>query len=345
MKLNKLSTLALAVATAMASNAQADIEIGKGLTVSGFVDMSFNYIDRDPNAGSGATQGKSENTFNVDQVETQFKYSTGNGVSAQVDIEYAEAGGCDNGSSTCAPGTSGTDTTFVEQAFITKQINDQFSVTGGRFLSYSGWETEEPTGLFQYSGTGYAKYFYGGYQQGVSAKYVASDVATFTLNVVNDLATPTAGDNSQIGTEFGVHLTPAKGVTAKAFYLTDKDTDMLNVWASYSTDSLTFAAEYNTSENTGAALGVAGTAEADADGFLVMANYAAGDYGFTVRYHESEVEDSTGATVEELSAITLSPSYTVSDNLLIVAEYRMDSDDLNANADSDTFSLEALFTF
>jgi hypothetical protein len=49
-------------------------------------------------------------------------------------------------------------------------------------------------------------------------------------------------------------------------------------------------------------------------------------------------------TVEELSAITLASSYQLTDNLLLVAEYRMDEDDI-AGLDSNTFAVEALLTF
>ncbi len=74
----------------------------------------------------------------------------------------------------------------VEQAFINYALSDNLSLKAGRFLSYSGWETEEPTGLFQYSGTGYAGYFYGGYQQGVSGLYTGDGYAV-AVSVVNDL--------------------------------------------------------------------------------------------------------------------------------------------------------------
>ena len=74
-----------------------------------------------------------------------------------------------------------------------------------------------------------------------------------------------------------------------------------------------------------------------------MANYATGPFGFTVRYHDFEINSAGGAIVDDGDAITLSPSYKVGDNLLFVTEYRMDSSE--TNGDSDSFALEALFTF
>ena len=74
-----------------------------------------------------------------------------------------------------------------------------------------------------------------------------------------------------------------------------------------------------------------------------MGNYATGPFGFTVRYHDFTVEDDAGVTTFENSAITLSPSYKAGDNLLFVAEYRVD--DFGPAGDVDTIALEALFTF
>ena len=305
--------------------AHAEIELGKGFSVSGFLDMSYSSVS--PDAGS------STESVGIDQFEVDIKYAGSNGVSAQVDIEYGE-------------GFDGSDDeTFVEQAFITKAFTEQFSMKAGRFLSYSGWETEEPTGLYQYSGTGYAKYFYGYYQNGLSAYYnggkfaVMGSAVTSAFNP-ND-RNSVNGVDDKMGYEFGVAVMPIEGLTAKAFYIMDKDTDtdVINVWASYATSGFTFAAEYNTVE-----YGTASTVvDGDGDGYLLMANYATGPYGITLRYHDFEIKTAGGATFDDGSAITLSPSYKAGDNLLLVLEYRMDKSD--TNGDSDLFALEALFTF
>ena len=56
------------------------------------------------------------------------------------------------------------------------------------------------------------------------------------------------------------------------------------------------------------------------------------------------MEDSAGAVVEDLSAITISPSYAASDNLLFVFEFRMDEDDISG-FDANSYVAEALLTF
>jgi hypothetical protein len=298
-----VATLALA-----ASTAQADDK----LTVSGFIDMSYTSVDTD-GASSVSASG-------VDQVEFDFAYDFGNKLKAFVDVEYKNS----------------TDGANVEQAYMTYAVSDEFSIKAGRFLSYAGWETEEPTGLFQYSGTGYAKYFYGYYQQGVSALYSADKFAV-AVSVVNDLAGPQATDSEHPGIETMVAFMPTENFTIKGFYSVDGDTKMLNTWAAYSVDSLTLAAEYNDSEDTA-------FAGSEASGYLVMANYGfESGLGLTLRYHDYEVEDATGVSFEDMSAITISPSYAVNDNLLMVFEYRMDSDELGM--DSDAIAIEALVTF
>ena len=314
--------IALAAATAAASAANADININDNLSISGFIDMSYAYTDTDTGSSSSGDE-----VFAVDQVETNFHYSNGDSISARVDIEYGESSNDDN-----------TDDTFVEQAYITKQKNDQLSIDAGRFLSLSGWETEEPTGLYQYSGAlggDFASTFYGGYQQGVRANYDAGAVDV-AVAVVNDLFDPTNSDNTQLGVELYVGIEPVEGVTAKLFYLTEADDDFINFWASYQVEALTLALEYNMTDRA---------MDTEDTGYLLMANYTFGDYGVTLRYADAETEVGS-STTWEADGITIAGSKACSDNLLLVAEYTQNTNNTGSgDVDTDTFALEALFTF
>ncbi len=97
----------------------------------------------------------------------------------------------------------------------------------GRFLSYSGWETEEPTGLFQYSGSGYAPCFYGYYQQGISAclQRPASSPSWRRWSTTCSAmpATRLERDTKKPAYELGVAVMPVEGLTAKAFYMSDDE--------------------------------------------------------------------------------------------------------------------------
>jgi len=305
--LAKLTPLATALLLSLGTaSAQADDK----LSVSGFIDMSYLAIDVDG--------GESTHDSGLDQVELNLGYDFGNKLTASVDIEYQNA-------------AEGVD---LEQAFISYAVSDNFSVKAGRFLSYSGWETEEPTGLFQYSGAGYAPYFYGYYQQGVSGIYTGEGYA-LAISVVNDLAGPQSTDSEHPGIETMVALMPTDDITIKGFYSKDGDVELINTWASYSTGALTLAAEYNTAEDsvfTGS----------DASGYLVMANYAFESFALTLRYHDWEIEDASGTIFEDATGFTISPSFSVNDNLLMVFEYRMD--EIN-DVDVNSFAIEALITF
>lgn len=309
--LTKLTPVAATLLLSLGATSAVQAEEKSALTVGGFIDMSYVYQDSDAEASSTSSSG-------VDQVEVNLGYDFGNKLTAAVDVEYKNA----------------EDGANVEQAYISYAVSDDFSVKAGRFLSYSGWETEEPTGLFQYSGTGYAKYFYGYYQQGVSGIY-SGDGYALAVSVVNDLAGPQATDSEQPGVETMLALMPTDEITVKAFYSVEGDTKLFNTWASYSKDALTLAAEYNSAEDSA-------YAGSDASGYLLMANYAFETFALTLRYHDYEVEDAAGATTEEANAFTISPSFAINDNLLIVTEYRME--EMNG-VDIDTLAIEALVTF
>jgi hypothetical protein len=309
MKYNK-NLIAGAIAACLAPAAHAQIELGSGFSVTGFVDMSYFNLDLD-------SADSTEKSLGVDQFETDFLFEGSNGVSAEVDIEYG--------------GTSTTPETFVEQAFVTKSFGDKFSVKAGRFLSYTGWETEEPTGLYQYSFAGYQPYFYGWYQQGVSAQANFGAIQLMG-SVVNSAFDPT-DYNSDADVELGIGISPGENFTAKLFLIDEGEDSYSNLWASYKVGGFTFAAEYVDRDlDTGA----------DGDGILAMMNYAKGFFGFTVRYVDYSIEDTFDPL--ETNSITLSPSFKIGDKLLIVTEYRMDEYDAGG-IDNNTAAIEALFMF
>ena len=331
MKLNK--TLGLAAASGLIASASfvpaanAQIELGEGFSATGFLDMSYFYSDVD-----GDTE--SDISFGIDQFEIDFMWAGNNGISAQVDVEYGTF-------SNDADGDEDTeeDVTFVEQAFVTKQMGDKFSVKAGRFLSYTGWETEEPTGLYQFSGAGYAGLFYGGYQQGISGMF-DSDVVDVMFSFVNDAFDPANYDRESVEIEAGIAISPSELFTAKLFYTMDdgNDTDIINFWASVTPGNWTFAFEYNVADYDSAG---------EADGGLLMANVAVGNWGFTGRYSTFTLEDDLGNIIQENDAITLAAFVSASDNLTVVAEIRQDSDNFGgpSDVDSTTAALEFLFTF
>lgn len=353
---NKLS---MAVALIAASSmAQAEIKLTEKLSLSGFIDMSSTYVESeiDSPPALASDSKSSEASSGLDQFELNFLYSFDDKLSATVDMEHQDDGRTvvDSNGDTVPIGEE----TDIEQAYLSYAVTDSFSVKAGRFLSYAGWETEDPTGLFQYSGTGYAGYFYGGYQQGMSALYSA-DMFAAAVSVVNDLGDPEGEfrDSKKPAVETMLAFTPTDAWTTKVFYSKDEnealgpngeDITLINAWTSYAIGDLLLAAEYNQSENNPV---YASAPDDEASGYLLMANYAFGKAGITVRYHDWELETREGVVFEEVSGITIAPSYALTDNLLIVAEYRtddiefIDSVDGPIEASSDAYALEALVTF
>src|SRR5690606_8468302 len=212
-------------------------------------------------------------------------------------------------------------------------FTDKFIMKMGPFLSYAGWETAEPTGLFHYRGVGYAPYFYGGYQQGIAAYYDAR-TADFMVSVVEDAFDPLRRGTDP-DTEIGIAISPGDGnFTAKLFYTDADEDDVIDFWASYPFGKVTLAGEYVKRDY--------GTGD-EGDGFLLMANYATGNFGITFRYGDYGFKDPFGVSTFETDSFTISPSYKVGDNLLLVGEYRKDS--VDGGPDVDTLALEALFMF
>jgi hypothetical protein len=75
-----------------------------------------------------------------------------------------------------------------------------------------------------------------------------------------------------------------------------------------------------------------------------MANYAPGTFGFTVRYGAYEIKDAMSFSYIDTDSITVAPIISVGDNLLVIPEYRMDTDNIN-DVDATTIAVELLFSF
>jgi hypothetical protein len=309
----------------------AEIKLTDNLSMTGFLDMSASGIAKDT---GDATLGMS-----FDQLELDFLYKFGN-LSARADINRY-----------------GSETITFEQGFITYSTGP-LSFNFGRFLSTSGFEAAEPTGLFQYSvsknlynnlGSGGV---YGGYQNGVSVGYTTPLFGLYGA-VVSDLW---SGLETEIlnspGFEGQVSVTPMEGLTAKVSALhqlyDDKVADLgdesqtfLNAWVSFAKGPLTVAAEYNhmlswmIRDGSGAAV----DEDQDGMGWLAMANYKITDnYAATVRYSGIVFPDLGEGDPD--TEITFSPSVALTPNWLALAEVKYEID-----AEWTSYAVESLFSF
>lgn len=292
-------TTSIAMLALCAQSAVADVEL------SGFVDMSI--LSDDGVVGMG-----------LDQLELDLSTDLGDGISIRADVN--------------AMGP--TDPVTLEQAYIAYDLAEGVSLTVGKFLSCTGFEAAEPTGMYQYSYS--ATLVYGGYQNGIAASY-----ATDTFGLYGALVSSVwDGSDKDLDGDFGLEaqliLTPIEGVTAKAAFAMEDKQNLINVWGLYENGPLSVAAEVNVMSDWG---------EYDSGlGYLAMVNYGLSDQiGVTARYSAIALTPAGGGADAETSEITIAPSYAISDNWGLVAEAK-----LLTVGDADAVAqigLESLITF
>ena len=296
----KVAAFALAILAAQTVSAEVKF--------SGFVDMSL--FSDDGNA-----------SMSLDQFELDASTDLGEGISARADV---------NALGPTAP-------VELEQAFITYDTGEGLALTVGKFLSCTGFEAAEPTGMYQYSYS--ATLVYGGYQNGIAASYGTDMFGLYgavVSSVWDGAETDFSGDGSDVGFEAQVALMPVEGITAKAALAKEDEQTLINVWGMLGTGPLTVAAEVNSMSDWGA--------YESGLGYLGMVNYGLSDQvGVTARYSAIAWTPIGGGEDDETSEITIAPSYAVSDNWGLVAEVKMLT---VGDADAVTqIALESLLTF
>ena len=300
---------AMAALAFTANAATAQIQLNDQFAVTGFIDMS-------------AVSNDGEMGMALDQFEMDFMVDMGEGLSIQADIE----------------GTPSTPAA-LEQAFISYNFGEGLNLVAGKYLSVSGWETAEPTGLYQYSTS--ATLVYGGYQHGVGVSYTTDMFGLFG-SVVTSVWNGNDTSLEEPGFEAQLTLTPVAGFTAKVAYLYEDipameeesfSTGLVNAWAAYETGPVTLAGEVNLLTNWGADGN-------DGTGLLGMINYGLTDkVGLTGRFSSLDLDNAA----DTISEFTISPSYAVTDNWGLIAEAKFLSDE--HGEDIAQFALESLISF
>ena len=287
--------------------AQAEIELAEGLSLQGFLDVS---------ASSSDVDGKdTESTAEIGEFEVDLLYG-GDSVNAQVDLNYTDASG-------------GVD---LEQAFVGFSVSDQVSLKAGKFLSCIGYESFDVNGLYQYSAA--ASTVYPGHHTGVAGIYSGESFGVYASVV--DGTWSADEDPDDLGYEVQVFTSPAEGLTIKLGYATESgdayDKSMVNLWAGYTVDALTVAAEYSSLEDFGAA-------GDDGDAYMLMGNYALTDsFNATLRYAHVD------ADWAEIDEFTISPRFSISDSVSVITEYRHRDYDVGG-ADEDLLAARVLYSF
>lgn len=312
----KIKLLSLASALAVFNLDAIEIgPTGSGIEFGGFVDWAYQSQD--------APDGTDADTFDATQVELNLDFVNGP-VSVSIDYDIVSTEGPSN--------SGGQHGANLEEAIVTYDFGNGFSVTAGKMLSYLGFEAYDAPNMYQYSyaydagstGVNGGQNIYDGYDDGVSLDY-GSDMFSFGIF---------ASAESDGGYEYALAFTGIENLTVKAI-MADWDTyEVTTLWASYQFDKLLLAGEVakRDLENT----------TTDIDGWLLMGNYAITDaVALTVRYSETEVG------LESYEKFTLSPSYVFNDNFSGLLEYSTyDVENVAVAKDpNDLFAVELIYTF
>lgn len=351
--MRKFSLIAAAVAMT-AGSLTADIQIGKGLTVGGFIDMAYTNVDSSYTSAPGVAAVSGDTAgFDASVAEFQFGMDFGNGLTATVDLEGS-------------PMTDGASTIDVEQARIDYSFG-QSTLTLGKFNTFIGLESIEAPEMYQFSSslsTDQAPTQHEGICYGYNGGMW--NLAAALVNGYASDDTNAAGDSKKLAYALHLGLAPSDALSFNVNYALDNNDDSTQVagsaddttvWtidASYSNHGWTVGAEYISLDNEN------GTAvETETDAWMLMANYMFTEqFGLTARYSESETKNGSykfgaqpavNGTVER-DEITVAASYAFTPNWSGVLEYRMDDVQVtavgtNANTDVDTIAIESILTF
>jgi len=360
--MRKISLIAAAAAMT-AGSLSADIQIGKGLTVGGFLDMTYGQTEQSSTV-AGAAKTKTAG-FNVATAEIDFMMDFGNGLTSQVDLE----GNIMTDNVTPAAGAGNNSEVAVEQARIDYAFG-QSTLTLGKFDTFIGLEGLEAPDLYQYSNS-LTWGLEATQHEGIAYAYDGGmwNVAAALANgIYSDNGNGTNGSGKKLSYAFHAGVAPTDSLSFNANYAIGKeeagvnaDVTLFTVDASYSNHGWTIGAEYVKHEAE-----VVGTGDNETDAWMIMANYMFTErFGLTGRYSVAdETAAAAGSKSAEAKEFTVAASYAFTPNWSGLIEYRSESVDGtngsanaftnlagntgfqgNGTADADIITVETILTF
>ncbi len=306
-----------AAALALANSASAEVKINDSLATSGYAAGSYRMFDASP--------GESTDRFDVDAVKSLFTYSSAP-VTGVVSLYYVP------------------DDINLLDAYASYNAGGGFTLTGGKFLSYLGYEAFDLAAMDQLT---YANGdFLGvipGYHSGLKLDY-SDDTLGYGLAVVDSVYSKAGGfkGDGELkrngGFEGYVTYKGIKDLTLWTGFAYDTEGNynphsifVWNLWASYAVSSqLRVAGEV--------ALKDGGEGDKGYN-WLAFANYSFSDkFSTAFRLSGEDIKDGASFT-----KYTLAPSYAVTPNLVVRAEYSF-QDYKDFSADSANFiGVQTLF--
>lgn len=297
---------ALTVASLSSLPAHADIKVNENFSFGGYAVGSYQYID------SKGTPTSDSFDLNAAKLNFNAKYDP---ITTSFGIFYTQT-------------PSGTNNLTLIEAHATYNAGAT-SITGGRFLSWMGYEAFNAPDRFQVSSAYINPHgtimFYPAYHEGVKVKYSTPEVTTgFAL--LDSLNGPTIfrGDGElkhNYGAEGFVAFNPMKELTlwagigydsAGAQTYQKHSTTLYNVWAQYTMGKTTLAAEYLYQD---AALGSKGS-----DGLVLLDYKVTKEFSSAFRISAGKLKDFGRTTGLRFRKYTVCPAWNLNDHFVVRPE-------------------------
>jgi hypothetical protein len=323
LKLRTLLSIGACSALVLASNTVLAGSAGPTIELSGFVDTSLSTaIIPDAARKTGVTLG-------LDQVELDVKANVLPGLEIIADFNYMPAAG------------AATMDALVEQGYALWHVDGTehgLFIRAGKWNAPVGFETIDPTGLYQFSQGLLFSMATPANLTGFALGW-SNDNVEAQLWLTNDWDTPGTAEDGSIGGRINVSLGDTGSVGLSSTYGAINDDParlLIDLDAALTFDAVTVGAEFNYGKQD----------DLSSIGFLVMANYAVSDAtSFTARfdYLDREIMDAPykGMSATAAGLFTLASSHNGS--LAFITEVRADLPDVGDEIL--TGSLELLATF
>jgi hypothetical protein len=320
----KNKILALLATIGLASSVSA-VEINDNISINGFIDGSYQNTNKTTN---------DTEQLGLDEVEVDFLFNSG-AVSGAVHVDTNNVDAAGN--------TIGNGDFDIEQAHFTYALDNGVSFTFGRYGAALGFEREDPAGLYTFSraystSVGGTSYNLGDVDaaavEGLTIAY-AGDVFSLAASIEED-GNNVQNDNYNLELSFSYTGMENLVVGGGYFFHNEKnggrETDILNLHASYSIGKALIAGEIINASDT--------LASAGEDAYLLLVDYDFTDkLGGAIRYSDWETSNTANT-----SKLTIAPNYAITDSLGAILEYSNVNAETNA-LDEDTIAVELTYTF
>lgn len=323
---------------ALAATASADIKLNENFSVGGYMAGSYEYFSPDPGASYDSLFNGSKDTPSADAIKTIFtaNFKPVTGVVSLFYIPQIPSGVMRN-------------ELTVLDAYVTYDAGGGVSITGGKFLSYLGYEAFDPVNMSQIT---YSPVTVGtlgsipAYHTGVKFDYTESTFGA-GFAVLDSVFSPNGIDKGDgelkhnAGFEGYIKYTGVPDLVLWAGFAHDtkgnfqaNKVTILDFWAEYKlTKQLTIAGEYANKDGGDFAKGST---------WLAYLNYAFTDkYSCVFRVGGEDLSGKTAGS--DFLQYTVGPSAKVTDNLTVRAEYSYY--DYDGGFSKSLFGVQAIFKF